>query len=86
MWDLLDDALGEESKFCLLVRDGVVEGNDAFLYDRYAFGEELVGKCSGPNGVSTEAESVGEFDWDSRCGCVSGMGSCRECCYCVGNR
>jgi hypothetical protein len=49
-----------------LVRDGVVEGNDAFLYDRYAFGEELVGKCSGPNRVSKEAESVGEFDWDSR--------------------
>ncbi len=44
MWDLLDDALGEESKFHLLVRDGVVEGSDAFLYKRYAFGEELVGK------------------------------------------
>ncbi len=86
MWDLLDDALGEELKFCLLVRDGVVEGNDAFLYDRDAFGEELVVKCSGTYGVSKEAESVGEFDWDSRCGCVSRMGSCRECCYCVGNR
>ncbi len=27
----MDDALGEESKFCLLVRDGVIEGNDAFF-------------------------------------------------------
>jgi hypothetical protein len=50
VWDLLDDALGEESKFCLLVRDGVIEGNDAFFYDRDSFGEELVGKCSGANG------------------------------------
>ncbi len=33
VWDLLDDALGEEMKLCLLVRDGVVEGNDAFFYD-----------------------------------------------------
>jgi hypothetical protein len=31
VWDLLDDALGVESKFCLLVRDAVVEGNDAFF-------------------------------------------------------
>ena len=76
MWDLLDDALGEESKFCLLVRDGVVEGNDAFLYDRDAFGEELVGKCSKADGVSKEAESMGEFNRDSRCGCVSRVGSC----------
>ncbi len=86
MWDLLDDALGEESKFCLLVRDGVVEGNDAFFYDGDAFGEEFVDKCSGADGVSEEAEAVGEFDRDSRHGCVSRVGSCRECCYCVGNR
>ncbi len=31
MWDHLDDSLGEESKFCLLIRDGVVEGNGAFF-------------------------------------------------------
>jgi hypothetical protein len=31
VWDLLDDALGEETKLCLLVRDEVVEGNDAFF-------------------------------------------------------
>ncbi len=86
MWDLLNDALGEESKFCLLVGDGVVEGNDAFLYDGDAFGEELIGKCRGANWVSNEAESVGEFDRDSRCNCVSRMGSCQECCYCFGNR
>ncbi len=86
MWDLLGDALGEESKFCLLVRDGVVEGNDDFFYDGDAFGEELVGKCSGSDGVLKEAESVGEFDRDSRCSCVSRVGSCQECCYCVGNR
>jgi hypothetical protein len=85
VWDLLDDAFGEESKFCLLVRDGVVEGNDAFLYDGDAFGEELVGKCSRTGGVSKETESAGEIDWDSRCGCVIRMRSCRECCYCVGN-
>jgi hypothetical protein len=52
VWDLLEDALGEELQFCLLVRDGVVEGNDAFLYNGDAFGEELVGKCSGADGVS----------------------------------
>jgi hypothetical protein len=66
VWDLLDDALGEESKFCLLVRDGAIEGNDAFLYDGDAFGEELIGKCSRANEVSKEAESVGEFDRDGR--------------------
>jgi hypothetical protein len=48
--------------------------------------EELVSKCSGAAGVSKEAESVGEFDRDSRCGCVSRVGNCQECCYCAGNR
>ncbi len=86
MWDLLDDALGEETKLFLLVRDGVVEGNDAFFYDRGVFGEEFVGKCSGAVGVSEEAEAVGEFDRDSRRVCGSRVGSCRECCNCVGNR
>jgi hypothetical protein len=83
---LLDDELGEETKLCLLVRDGVVEGNDAFLYDGDAFGEEFVGKCNGANGVSEEAEAVGEFDRDSKRGCVSRVGSCQKCCNCVGNR
>jgi hypothetical protein len=86
VWDLLIDALGEESKFCLLVRDGAIEGNDAFLYNGDAFGEELVGKCSGANGVSKEAESRGEFDRDSRCGCVGKVKSWQECCCCVCNR
>jgi hypothetical protein len=43
-------------------------------------------KCSGTDGVSKEAESVGEFDWDSRCSYVSRIGSCIECSYCVSNR
>jgi hypothetical protein len=86
VWDLLDDALGEESKLCLLVRDGVVEGNGAFFYDGDAFGEELVDKCSGANGVSEEAEAVGKFGRDSRRGCVRRVGSCQECCNCNGNR
>ncbi len=86
MWDLLDDALGEETKLYLLVRDGVVEGNDAFFYNGDAFGEEFVGNRSGANGVSKEDEAVGEFDRDSRRGCVSRVGSCRECCDCVGKR
>ncbi len=38
MWDLLDDALGDEWKFYLLVGDGVVEGYDEFFYDRDAVG------------------------------------------------
>ncbi len=79
MWDLLDDALGEKTKLCLLVRDGVVEGNDVFFYDGDAFGEELVGKCSRANGVSKEAGAMGEFDRDSRRGCISRVGSCQEC-------
>ncbi len=86
MWDLLDDAFGEETKLCLLVRGGVVEGNDTFFYDRDAFGEEFVGKCSGADGVSKEVEAMGEFDRDSRRGCVSRVGGCQECCNCVGNR
>jgi hypothetical protein len=48
--------------------------------------KNLLANVAEPTGVSKEAESVGEFNWDSRCGCVSRMGSCRECCYCVGNR
>jgi hypothetical protein len=78
VWDLLDDALGEESKFCLLVRDGVIEGNDAFFYDRDTFGDKFVGKCSGADRVSEEAEAMGEFDRDSRRGCVGRVGSCRR--------
>jgi hypothetical protein len=74
--DLLDDELGEETELCLLVRDGVVEGNDALFYNGNAFGEEFVGKCSRANGVSEEAEAVGEFDRDSRRSCVSRVGSC----------
>ncbi len=76
MWDLLDDELGEETKLCLLVRDEVVEGNDALFYNSDAFGEEFVGKCSGADGVSEEVEAVGEFDRESRHGCVSRVGSC----------
>ncbi len=77
MWNLLNDALGEESKFCLLVRDGVIEGNDTFLYDGDAFGEEFVGKCSRADGMSKEAEAVIEFDRDSKRGCISRVGSCQ---------
>ncbi len=86
MWDFLDDALGEEMKLCLLVRDGVVEGNDAFFYDGDAFGEEFVGKCSRSKRVSKEAEAAGEFNRESRRNCVSRVGSCQECCNFVGNR
>jgi hypothetical protein len=43
VWDLLDDALREETELYLLVRDGVIGGNDAFFYDGDAFGEEFVG-------------------------------------------
>ncbi len=46
MWDLLDDALGKETKLCLLARDGVLEGDDAFFTMENAFCEEFVGKCS----------------------------------------
>ncbi len=35
MWDLLDDVLGEELKFCLLVRDGVVEGKHFFTTEMH---------------------------------------------------
>ncbi len=49
----------------MLVKYGVIEGNDAFFYDGDAFGEEFIGKCSGAYRVSKEAEAVGEFDRDS---------------------
>ncbi len=86
MWDLLDDALREETELCLLVSDGVIEENDAFFYNGDAFGEEFFGKCSRADGVSEEAEAVGKFDRDSRRSCVSRVGSCQECCNFVGNR
>ncbi len=72
-------------ELCLLVKDGVVEGNDAFFYDGDAFGKEFICKCSRANGMSEEAEAVGEFNSDSRHGCVSRVGSCQECSNCVGN-
>ncbi len=54
MWDLLDDALGEGTKLCLLVRDGVVEGNDAFFYNGDEYYEEFVGTFSRADGVSKD--------------------------------
>ncbi len=44
--------MGEETEPCLLVRDGDVEGKDAFFYDEDVFGEEFVGKCSRADEVS----------------------------------
>jgi hypothetical protein len=86
MWDLLDDALGKQTKLCFLVRDGVVEGDDAFFYDGDAFCEEFVGEYSRADKMSKEAEAMGEFDRESWHSCVSRVGSCRECCNCGGNR
>ncbi len=52
MWDLLDDALEEETRLCLLVRDGVVERNDAFFMTEMHFVKNLLANVVEPTGCS----------------------------------